>query len=108
MEFIFFLTIALLVIAAYYALVFMPRQYAFKKHQKYVTSLEVGDEVITSGGLIGTITELDVEVGIAKIRLAEGLEVRIVAAAILQAYDPAEIERNAKLGLGIPDKETQD
>lgn len=107
MEFIFFLTIALLVMAAYYALVVMPRQYAFKKHQKYVTSLEVGNEVITSGGLIGTITELDAEVGVAKIRLAEGLEVRIITAAIIQAYDPVEIEHNAKRGLGISDEETQ-
>jgi preprotein translocase subunit YajC len=105
MEAIFFLTIALLVIAAYYSLVVMPRQSAFRKHHKYVTSLEVGNDVITSGGLIGTITELDVEVGVAKIKFAEGFEVRIIAAAIIQAYNPEEIARNAKLGLGIPESE---
>ena len=94
MEFIFFLTIALLIIAAYYALVVMPRQYEFKKHQRYVTSMEVGDEVITSGGLIGTITELDAEVGVAKIHfLADcyqalpGIHFAIDGNAILQVAE---------------------
>lgn len=97
---IFWLTIALLIIAGYYSLVFFPKQRAFRKHQSYVMSIRLGDEVITHGGLIGTVTEIDEEVGVAKIELAPGLEVRIIAAAILQVYDPAEIEANHKMALG--------
>lgn len=95
---IFSITILGLIIAAYYSLVVMPKQSAFRKHQKYVMTLKEGDEVISSGGLIGTITELDSEAGIAKIRLAEGFEIRILAAALMQQYDPEEIARNAQLG----------
>jgi len=101
MEAIFFLAILLLIMAGYYSLVVMPKQHDFKKHQSYVSTLNVGDEVITHGGLIGTITELDVEVGIVRITIAEGVEVRIITAAVLQQYIPQEIERNAKIGLGI-------
>jgi preprotein translocase subunit YajC len=101
MEEVFWLTIILLFIGGYYALVVMPKQRAFKKHQKYVVTLQEGDEVITYGGLIGTITELDAEVGVAKIRIADGLEVRIITAALVQQYDPEEIAHNAKIGLDI-------
>jgi preprotein translocase subunit YajC len=90
MEYVFYLTIILIIIAGYYSLFVMPKQYAFKKHQQYVLSLKVGDEVITHGGIIGTITELDEEVGVAKILIAPGVEVRIVAAALVRQYDPAE------------------
>jgi len=101
MDAIFFGAIILLIVAGYYSLVVMPKQSAFRRHQHYVTSLQVGDQVITHGGLIVTITELDAEVGVARVRLADGVEVRIITAALLQHYDPAEIEKNAKLGLGI-------
>lgn len=87
MEYIFYLTIILIIIAGYYSLFIMPRQYAFKKHQQYVMSLKVGDEVITHGGIIGTITQLDEEVGVARIQIAPGVEVRIIAAALVRQYD---------------------
>lgn len=99
MDAIFFLTIILIIMAAYYSLVVMPKQRDFKKHQHYVMSLKEGDEVITYGGIIGTITELDAEVGIAKVQIAPGLEVRIITAALVRQYDPDEVAQNARLGL---------
>ncbi|NDJ87246.1 MAG: preprotein translocase subunit YajC [Chloroflexi bacterium] len=65
--------------------------------------MQVGDEVITYGGLIGTITELDDEIGVGKIRLAENLEVRILMAALQRPYDPEELARNIRLAQGIPE-----
>jgi preprotein translocase subunit YajC len=82
----------LLFIAGYYSLVYFPKQRAFKKHQEYVTTLREGEEVITHSGIIGVITELDKEVGVAKVRIAEGLEVRMVAAALIQRYEPADTD----------------
>lgn len=87
-EYMFWLTIGLLFIAGYYSLVYFPKQRAFKKHQEYVTTLQEGEEVITHSGIIGVITELDKEVGVAKVRIAEGIEVRMIAAALIQRYDP--------------------
>ncbi|NJL93400.1 MAG: preprotein translocase subunit YajC [Anaerolineae bacterium] len=94
--FFFFLSLA---IAAYYALVLLPRQRAFKKHQSYVLSMHVGDEVITYSGIIAIITELDEEVGVARVKLAEGLEVRMLTAAIMRPYDAQEIAENARMAL---------
>lgn len=106
MQSIFFLTLLLIFIAGYYSLVVMPKQRDFKKHQQYVLSLKVGDEIITYGGIIGTITELDAEVGVSKVRIAEGIEIKMITAALMQQYDPDEIARNAQMGLGIePDQD---
>ena len=48
--------------------------------QRLLSSLEVGDEVVTSGGVYGTITELgDDDV---KVRIAPEVEVRVARRAI--------------------------
>lgn len=96
-EFAFFSTILIIILAGYWSLFVFPKQRDYKKHLDYVESLKVGDEVVTYGGIIGTITELDEEIGVARIRIAEGIEVKILAAALTQPYDPAEIARNIQM-----------
>ena len=99
-EFAFSATILLIIIIGYWSLVVFPKQRAYKKHVRYVETMQVGDEVITYGGLIGTITKLDEEIGVASIQIAEGIEVRILAAALQQPYDPEEIARSVQLAKG--------
>jgi len=45
----------LLIIAIFYLLVFMPMQRQRKKQQQMITSLQNGNVVLTSGGIVGTI-----------------------------------------------------
>jgi len=45
----------LLIIAIFYLLVFMPMQRQRKKQQQMVSSLQNGNVVLTSGGIVGTI-----------------------------------------------------
>jgi preprotein translocase subunit YajC len=99
MELIGTLVILVLVIAAYWSLVVLPKQQEFRKHQRYVRELSIGDEVVTYGGIIGTIVVLDADAGEAVVRIAEGVEVRMITAAISQAYNPIELARNAQIGL---------
>jgi len=47
-----------------------------------MAELNVGSEVITVGGIIGKLTYLDVEAKRARIEIADGVEMRIVLAAI--------------------------
>ena len=91
--------ILLLGIGAYWAMVLFPKQREFQKRQRYVSEMEPGDEIITYGGLIGTVVDMDADQGIARVEIAEGVVVRIIAAALMQPYDPDEIARNARLGL---------
>lgn len=100
MEFIFVFTIMLLVLAGYWSLVVFPRQREFTKQQRFVALMAVGDEVITSGGIIGRISELDMEDGIAKIEIASGVHIRIITAAV-RPFDPVEIGLSVRKALGV-------
>ncbi|HTD31350.1 MAG TPA: preprotein translocase subunit YajC [Steroidobacteraceae bacterium] len=42
----------------FYFLLFRPQQKRAKEHQNLITKLAVGDEVVTTGGLLGKVTEV--------------------------------------------------
>jgi preprotein translocase subunit YajC len=97
MELIGTLVILLLVVAAYWSLVVLPKQQEFKKHQRYVREIRPGQRVVTYGGIIGTVTALDPDQGEATVEIAPGIEVRIITAALTQPYNPAELARSARI-----------
>lgn len=99
MEIIGTLVILLLVIAAYWSLVLLPRQQEFKKQQMFVRRMQPGDKVVTYGGLIGTLVALEPDAGEAVVQLADGIEVRIITAALTQPYNPEELAKNAQIGM---------
>jgi preprotein translocase subunit YajC len=60
--------------------------------QRLLDSLDVGQEIVTAGGLYGTITALDEDE--ARLEVADGVEVRIAKRAIagvLSEEDPDEL-----------------
>ncbi len=99
MEYLGGITILLLILAAYWALVVFPKQRSFQSHQRYIRQLQVGDRIVTYGGLVGTISELNPDSGLAKVRLADNLEVLIITAAIMQPFNPEELAKSAQTGL---------
>lgn len=101
-EFIGFSFVLLVLMTAYYSFVILPRQRLFRQHNKYVQTMKVGDEVITAGGIIGTITRMEAGQGIAHIKIAEGVEVKILTAALSRPFDPAEIAQSAQIGVEQP------
>ena len=56
-----FLISLVLVVAIFYFLLIRPQQRRVKQQRSLVESLDVGDEVITIGGMFGTILEIDDE-----------------------------------------------
>ena len=49
----------ILLIVIFYFLLIRPQQKRAKEHRKMVEALDKGDEVVTQGGLLGRITDLD-------------------------------------------------
>jgi preprotein translocase subunit YajC len=70
----------LVVCALYFVLVALPRKRARLAQAELLAGIEVGEEVLTAGGLIGVVRELDGE--IVRLELAEGVVVRIDRRAI--------------------------
>ncbi|SRR5258706_10794086 len=98
-EFVAFSVVLLLLLGGYWSMVILPRQRAFKKHNVYVRQLGSGDEVITFGGIIGTITSMDAEAGVAYVRIAEGVEVKVITASLTRPFQPDDVALNAKVGV---------
>jgi preprotein translocase subunit YajC len=70
----------LLLLAAFWLLLIRPAQRRQKQQQALVSEVDVGDEIVTAGGLYGTVTELhDDEI---RLEIAPGLEVRLARRAI--------------------------
>lgn len=69
------LALPLLLLVVFYFLMIRPQQKRLKEHREMVGALSKGDEVVTNGGLGGTITK----VGDAylTVRIADDVEVSI-------------------------------
>jgi preprotein translocase subunit YajC len=63
-----------------YFFMWRPQSKRAKEHQSLLTSLKAGDEVITSGGLLGKISK--VEENFIALQLAENIEVKVQKPAI--------------------------
>lgn len=58
-----------LVVAVFYLLAIRPQQKRNKEHQRLLSSLKTGDDIITAGGIYGRVTKIEeqtVTVEIAK------------------------------------------
>jgi preprotein translocase subunit YajC len=75
-QFIFILVL----LAALWFLMIRPRQRQLKAQQREIAALEVGDEIVTAGGLYGTVKRIDDNE--VRVEIAPELEVRIAKRAI--------------------------
>ena len=64
----------------FYFLLIRPQNKRRKEHQELVSSLNKGDEVVTAGGVVGTITK--VEDDFVKVQVSEQVEMRVQKSAI--------------------------
>ena len=63
-----------------YALLIRPQQKRVREQQALVRETEVGDEVMTSSGIYGIVTELEDDTLL--IEVAEGIEMRMARGAV--------------------------
>ena len=71
-------------------LLIRPQQQRVRRQQALLASLQVGDRVVTAGGIIGQIVSLTDDR--ASVQLAPGVVVEFLRVAISQRADEAEIQ----------------
>ncbi|MCH8616421.1 preprotein translocase subunit YajC [Sphingomonas sp. SM33] len=72
----------LLIFVIFYVLMIRPQQQRVKEHQRAITAIQKGDEVITGGGIRGRVTKVaDDEV---ELEIAQGVRVRVVKGTLSQ------------------------
>ncbi len=84
-----------LMFAVFYFLLIRPQQKRAKTHKAMLAALQKGDHVITSGGLLGRV--VDVEGDILTIDLG-GTKAQVARGFINGTYDPKAM---AKVGEGV-------
>ncbi len=82
----------ILIFGIMYFLLIRPQQKKVKEHQKMVSALRRGDQIVTQGGLIGKVVKVK-EGGEVEVEIAEGVKVRVIqstVAQVLSKTEPAE------------------
>ena len=74
------LLVLILLFGVMYAAMIRPQQKRAREHQALVAAVQVGDEVMTTAGIFGTVT--DVEGDVISIEISPGVVMRVARAAI--------------------------
>jgi len=65
----------IILFAVFYFLLIRPQSKRAKEHKNMVASLAKGDEVVTNGGILGTITDIDDNY--ATLEIANNVEIKV-------------------------------
>jgi preprotein translocase subunit YajC len=101
----------LLLLVAFWLLLIRPAQRRQKQQQALISAVEVGDEIVTAGGLYGTVTALEDDE--LRLEIAPGIEVRLARRAVAGVVsepaeeEPEEEEPEALEAAEEPSKETE-
>lgn len=72
-----------------YFLLFLPMQRQKKQTQKMLAELKNGDSVVTSGGIVGTVTALDKDTVVIRVK-PDNLKLQITRASISGLVPPVD------------------
>jgi preprotein translocase subunit YajC len=97
----------LVLLAVFWFMLIRPQRRRQLESQRLLDSLAVGKEIVTAGGLYGTITALDDDE--ARVEIADGIEVRIAKRAIAgvlpeeeEREEPEELEEEEQTPANLP------
>jgi preprotein translocase subunit YajC len=84
-----------LVLAIFYFIILLPMKKRQKKVQEFLSALKVGDRVVTSGGIFGSITKLNEQS--VQLQIAQNVRVDVSRNAIVgyQGQEPVVDGSNA-------------
>jgi preprotein translocase subunit YajC len=80
------LALPVLMLVGFYFLLIRPQRSRQRAQQALLRSIEVGDEVMTTGGIFGTIVEIDEDEGVLTVEIAPGTRVRMLRNGIAQRF----------------------
>ena len=82
----------ILIFVIFYFFLIRPQQKRVKDHKAMVASLKRGDEIITSGGIIGTIDRV-MEDDRIEVIIGENIKVQIIKSTITSLLKKEEVKK---------------
>jgi len=77
-------------VAIFYFMLIRPQQKRAKEAQQMLAKLATGDEVVTSGGVMGRVT--DINDNIVTLEIADGVRVKVQKSAVTQVLPKGTIK----------------
>ena len=85
----------ILIFIVFYFLLIRPQQKKAKAHREMLSNVRRGDRIVTSGGIIGTVTKADGDSEL-QVEIADGVRIRVLRGAVsdvLAKTDPAKADK---------------
>jgi preprotein translocase subunit YajC len=82
----------LLMGVVFYFLLIRPQNQRRRAQMQMQSDIQVGDDILTTAGIYGTITDIDDDFGIVTVEVAPNTEIRLARAAIAQRLVDEEFE----------------
>lgn len=71
----------LFIVGIFYFLVFMPMQRQKKQQQQMLSNLQAGNEVLTSGGIVGTIISISGDLVVLRVK-PDNIKLQVARSAV--------------------------
>jgi len=72
-----FLIMMVAIFAIMYFFMIRPQQKRQKEIQNFQNSLQEGTQVVTGGGIYGTVKKIDLAAGIIEVKIADGVVIKV-------------------------------
>lgn len=86
--------LVIFIVAMFWFVLFRPQQKARRQQQEMLQSLQIGDEVISAGGLVGRVTRLPENDGWIGFELAPGVETKLLTVAVSHRIPAKEVQED--------------
>ena len=80
----------ILVMVIFYFLLIRPQQKRAKQHKEMLAAIRRGDKIVTSGGLVGTITKVTDDSDTIDVEIAKGVKVQVVRTMVADVKGKTE------------------
>ena len=82
----------ILIFGVFYILLIRPQQKKVKLHREMINNLRRGDKIITSGGIIGSISKVNDNKELL-VEISENVEIKIAPGMVSDLYVSSDIEK---------------
>ena len=80
------LALPLLMLVGFYFLLIRPQRNKQRAQQAMLSALDVGDDVMTSGGIFGTVIDIDEDEGVVTVEIAPNTQIKMLRQGISQRF----------------------
>jgi preprotein translocase subunit YajC len=77
----------ILIFVVFYFLLIRPQQKKAKDHRAMVEALKKGDQVLTSGGILGKVTKVEAGENTLMVEIAQGVQVKVARHTITEVLN---------------------